>query len=378
MSTVTIRIAQLSDLAQLDEIEKHAFQTDRLSKRRLKHWITADNGLLHVAEQDEQLLGYALVLLHKGSVLARLYSLAVAQAARGKGIAKKLIQACELDASKQGRLYMRLEVAQHNLTAITLYQQLAYRTFAVYPDYYEDHQDALRMQKRLYYKPQNLTTPKVPWYQQTTEFTCGPAACMMAMAALSTKLKFSQTLELDLWREATTIFMTSGHGGCHPIGLALAVQKRGFNCEVYVNQTGTLFLDGVRKENKRQIIATVDNQFRLQALERQLPIHTAPFNYEQIQHWLNAGKMLVILISSYRIDGKKAPHWVTVSGIDDHCLYVHDPDPAADEHNQLACEYLPITRENFAKMSLFGKGKLRSLIVIDNQAGQDNQAEKLD
>ena len=36
--------------------------------------------------------------------------------------------------------------------------------------------------------------------------------------------------EMQLWREATTIFMAAGHGGCSGQGLALAATRRGFPC----------------------------------------------------------------------------------------------------------------------------------------------------
>ncbi|MCU4675808.1 GNAT family N-acetyltransferase/peptidase C39 family protein [Catenovulum sp. 2E275] len=364
MNQVIIRPACPSDLSQLNALEQTCFKTDRLSKRRLKHWISAANGILLVAEVAEQVQGYALLLLHKGSVLARLYSIAVHPEARGLGIAGQLINSIEQAASQFAKLYIRLEVAKQNETAIKLYQNLGYKVFDVYLDYYEDHQDALRMQKRLYYKPNKLTTPNVPWYQQTTEFTCGPAACMMAMSALCPTIEMGQALELDIWREATTIYMTSGHGGCHPIGLALAVEKRGFKCELYLNQSQTLFLDGVRNPHKREIMTTVDQQFRLLAEQTHLQIHQHNVSQEQLQSFLEQGKMLVILISSYRFDGKKAPHWVTISGVDDNCFYLHDPDPQDDDINHLACQYLPITKQDFAKMTVFGKGKLSSVLVI--------------
>jgi hypothetical protein len=51
---------------------------------------------------------------------------------------------------------------------------------------------------------------------------------MMAMKALDPAMELNRTLELRLWREATTIFMTSGHGGCGPYGLALSAYRRGF------------------------------------------------------------------------------------------------------------------------------------------------------
>lgn len=56
-----------------------------------------------VASSGPQLLGYGLVLLHSGTRLARLYSIAVAPAARGRGIAQRLITALEAAAEAEGR-----------------------------------------------------------------------------------------------------------------------------------------------------------------------------------------------------------------------------------------------------------------------------------
>ena len=47
----------------------------------------------------------------------------------------------------------------------------------------------------------------VPYYNQTTDFSCGPSSLLMAMKALDPKSDFSRTHELQLWREANTIFM---------------------------------------------------------------------------------------------------------------------------------------------------------------------------
>jgi hypothetical protein len=65
---------------------------------------------------------------------------------------------------------------------------------------------------------------RLPHYRQTTDFTCGPASLMMAMKTLAPQTKIDRGLELQLWREANTIFMgpSGGHGGCSALGLALA------------------------------------------------------------------------------------------------------------------------------------------------------------
>ena len=81
-----------------------------------------------------------------------------------------------------------------------------------------------------------------PYYQQTTDFTCGPAALLMTMAALDENFVLTQQAELDIWRTATTIFMTSGHGGTHPLGLALAAVQFGYRPQVFINHAIPLFL----------------------------------------------------------------------------------------------------------------------------------------
>ena len=68
---------------------------------------------------------------------------------------------------------------------------------------------------------------KVPHYRQTTDFTCGPAACLMAMTALDARRRMDQVEEIEIWREATTVHGPGAHGGCGALGLALALHQLG-------------------------------------------------------------------------------------------------------------------------------------------------------
>lgn len=366
-----IRPVNEDDLEALDDLEHASFETDRLSRRRLRHWIHARNREFMVAEIGGQLVGYGLVLFHGKTRLARLYSLAVAAETQGSGIGRKLLLTLESAAASRGRLFMRLEVAQDNQPAIRIYRSAGYVTFDTLHDYYADHRDALRMQKQIRYAPLSKTGHAMPWYQQTTGFTCGPASLMMAMATLDAKLQPTQELELDIWREATTIYMTSGHGGCHPIGLALAAQRRGFNAEVFINQTGPLFLEGVRNAEKKLLLTLVHQQFVEQAHEQGIAVRHADVSQQDIAHYIDQGAVVVVLISSYRLDRKKAPHWVTVTAIDNECLYVNDPDPSLEEQTGLDCEDLPIAREDFSRMSQFGQSKLRTAVIIRGRDSPD-------
>lgn len=362
---ILYRAATPDDVEALTAIEMAAFDHDRLNRRSFKRWIQAPHGILIVAELEGTAVGYGLVWCHKGTRLARLYSLGVRPDMRGRGIAIALLDRLEAAAASRGHFYMRLEVAEYNTPAIRLYEARGYRVFGEYSDYYEDHSDALRMQKLIQQVSITEIVRSTPWYQQSTEFTCGPAALMMAMASLDDNLTLNQELEIDLWREATTIFMTAGHGGCHPLGLAIAAVKRGFLAEVFINTDQPLFVEGVRSEHKKSILNLVHQQFLHQAQGLpQLEINYSELSQDQIQAWLEGGYAVVALISTYRLDGKKAPHWVTVTSIDERCLYVHDPD--LDQHQQLAldCQHLPIARDDFNAMTAFGSGRLRTAFAI--------------
>lgn len=393
------RVATDNDLNALVALENSCFEQDKLSKRSLRHWIRASHGILIVVEQvpaeqmpaeqvqvelveaeiheadqktthvlnnviSNDLVGYGLVWCHKGTRLARLYSLAVNPQWRGQNIATAILAKLEAASLQRNRYFLRLEVAKTNSSALRLYERLGYRVFGEYSDYYEDHSDAYRMQKQLLRKKPSDFHNATHWYQQTTEFTCGPAALMMAMNSINNELLMEQRLELDLWRESTTIFMTSGHGGCHPIGLANAAKKRGFDAKVFINQQTPLFIDGVRSLHKKHIMESVHQQFIDNAQALAVEIEFCDIDQQQLIQLLSDGYAIILLISTYRLDGKKAPHWVTVTGFDDLCFYVNDPD--LDDKFQLPidCQYLPISRENFDKMSMFGSGKLRTAVAI--------------
>jgi ribosomal protein S18 acetylase RimI-like enzyme len=362
--SIVIRPALLTDLNQLVALETRCFDTDQLSRRSFKHWITTEHRALLVADMEGALVGYILIIYHPGTRLARVYSLAVEPKHRGQGIAKLLMAAGEQAASDAGRLYLRLEVSVDNTSAIKLYEWLGYQKFGFYRDYYEDHKDALRYQKLIRRYHGTFQHRPMHWLRQTTPFTCGPASLMMAMHGLNRTYQPSEEEEISLWREATTIFMTSGHGGCHPIGLALAAKRRQFKVEVWVNQTSTLFIDSVRSEEKKRVVELVDNCFKRDAEQQDIKIHYANISQSDLIGAFKAGAIPLVLISTFQMDRKKAPHWVVMSGFDDDCLYMHDPDPEEIRQSELDCQFIPIAFEDFDRMSTFGKSRLRTAVII--------------
>src|SRR5690606_17696433 len=90
-----IRRARPADIAGLLALENASFATDRMGARQLRRHIDSSSAEFLVATDDAQVLGAALVFLRRRSAVARLYSIAVADAARGLGLGTRLLEAAE-------------------------------------------------------------------------------------------------------------------------------------------------------------------------------------------------------------------------------------------------------------------------------------------
>jgi hypothetical protein len=188
------------------------------------------------------------------------------------------------------------------------------------------------------------------------------------MKALETDLKIDRKLELRIWRESTSIFMTSGHGGCGPFGLGLSAYKRGFDIEIYVNGTTALFIDSVRDPRKKEIIRLVQEDQLEEIRELPIRVHYGVLSVHEIQRRFSAGSIPIVLISSYRIYHEKTPHWVVVTGFDERYIYVHDSFVDVDEGQTDSDSInMPILKRDFERMSRYGKAGQKAVIIVSGR-----------
>lgn len=359
-----LRNASIADLDALVDLENRCFELDRLSRRNFRYMLTKANAATLVEARNGKLLGYILVLFHAGTSLARMYSIAVDSEARGQGLGRILVEAAENSALERGCVYMRLEVRPDNIGAIELYRAMRYRQFGTFDDYYEDHADALRFEKLLVPHLQPDMVP-VPFYEQTLDFTCGPSALMMAMKAVDDRLELSRQTEIRIWRESTTVFMTAGHGGCGPHGLALSAYERGFDVDMYVKDDAPMFVDSVRSEEKKEVIRLVQAEFVKEVESSDIGLHYRKPSVYELRRMFDAGAVPVVLISSYRIYKEKFPHWVVVTGFDDRFIYVHDPFVDYETgKTRMDCINMPILQTEFDSMAKYGKTAQSAVLVI--------------
>ena len=358
-----IRTARASDIDALVAIENAVFTADRISRRSFRQLIERETAETLVADLEGGVGGYAMVLFRKGSGVARLYSIAVAPAHGGSGVGRALLEAAEDAAFENDRLLLRLEVRADNPRAIAVYERGGYRHIGREADYYADGMEALRYEKTLRGDTPVATT--VPFYEQSCDFTCGPCCLMMAKAYFEPTFHPDPVMEIRLWREATTVFMMSGPGGCEPFGLAVAGHEHGMSAEILVSFHGALFLQSVRSEEKRRVMELAQVDFRLRAEKYGIPVSYRAFGLDDIRAALARGKLAIVLVSGFLMFGKKVPHWVLAIGDDGDHIMIHDPW-IEDERGETVADAanIPVPYDIFMSMARFGGEHLRAAILL--------------
>ncbi|MFH7041789.1 peptidase C39 family protein [Paucibacter sp. JuS9] len=363
-----MRIARASqvDLDALAELEQAAFSGDRISPRSWQRLIASRSATVIVARAgnpDSNLLGAAVVLRRAKSSVARLYSIAVAGAAQGRGLSDRLLGEVVRTSRDSGAAVLRLETRVDNLAAQRLFQRHGFSALDRRSGYYEDGADALRFQKSLWDRGRasKAVALKAPFYGQTLDFTCGPCALLMAMAALNPRTVLDRAAEIRLWREATTVFMAAGHGGCGPFGLALAAVQRGFAATVYAPAGQAMFIESVRDPRKKDVIALVEADCRAELAATQAELVTAPLSPQRLAEHLRQGGVPLVLISLWRLHGEKGPHWVVVTGFDGHVFRILDPMAAPPPGSDPG---ISVSVEEFKRMARYGRRRQGAAVII--------------
>jgi ribosomal protein S18 acetylase RimI-like enzyme len=360
---VEIRKAVRADLDALVELEHGVFTTDHLSRRSLLRMLRSPTAEVLVADDAGRLAGTAIVLFRPKSSVARLYSIAVAPHMGGRGIGPMLLHAAEAAAIARDSTAMRLEVHETNAPAIARYRKSCYREFGRHKRYYEDGGDALRFEKRLNALPDPKEAPR--YFHQSTEFTCGPACVMMALAWANPAFRPAPAFEFQLWREATTIFMASGPGGCEVYGLAVALRRHGLLPEIHVSHDGPYFLSSVKSADNRRVMEVTQAQFRREARALDIPTHLTPVNESALMRAFDDGRVAIVLVSGYQLVRRGQPHWVFAFGRDGRHIFLHDPAAIRDDHGRaIAPETYAVPWPAFERLTHLGRDRLSAAILV--------------
>ncbi|MGP0095067.1 MAG: peptidase C39 family protein [Xanthobacteraceae bacterium] len=361
---VQVRRGGYADLRALLDLENEVFHTDRLSRQSLRRFLASPNAELMVAEVDGRLAGYALVLFRSRASTGRLYSIAISPSCGRRGVGKALLAAAEQAALARHCTFLRLEVHENNAAAIALYRQAGYRQFGRHEAYYGDSGAALRLQKRLYPVPSKRQS-QPPYFHQTTEFTCGPACLLMALAWADPALRPDPAFEFKLWREATTIFMSGGPGGCEPYGLAVTLRRHGLVPEIYVSHPGPYFVDTVQAEEKRRVMRIAQAEFRREAHELGISTYLKPLGESGLIDAFDSGAVAIVMVAGDHMFRRRLPHWVFAFAHEGRAILVHDPAAGPNDQGEVvAPETYAMPSSTFERMTRCGVHKLQASILV--------------
>lgn len=360
--SISLRAATSTDIPALLDLETAAFTGDRISPRSWSRLIASASATVMIAFGASRIVGASVLLRRARTSVARLYSIAVVPAARGRGVASGLLHDAIERARAMGSSVLRLETRIDNRAAQSLFAQHGFTEFDRRPAYYQDGAEAIRLQKSLW-RPGRAARGvalSAPFYGQTLEFTCGPCALLMAMAALDRSTVIDRTAEIRVWREATTVFMAAGHGGCGPFGLALAAVRRGFNATVYAPPGATLFIDSVRDPRKKAVIELVEADFRAEIGTTDTEIVESPVSPERMAEHLRDGGVPIVLISLWRLHGENGAHWVKVTGFDGAVFRILDPmsEPADGDPG------VAVSVDEFRRITRYGRRRQTAAVIL--------------
>jgi hypothetical protein len=155
---------------------------------------------------------------------------------------------------------------------------------------------------------------------------------MMALAWADQAFKPEPAMEFSLWREATTIFMGSGLGGCEPYGMAVALKRHGLTPDIYASRPGPYFLDTVKGADKRRVMQLTQTEFHREARAQNIPSHLTPVSESVLMQAFDAGSVAIVLVSGYHMVPRGRPHWIFAFGREGRHILMHDPAAIRDEH----------------------------------------------
>lgn len=193
----------------------------------------------------------------------------------------------------------------------------------------------------------------IPLYRQRRNYTCGPSSLMMVMSALDERYQPSPKAELELWREATTI-----HGGCGPVGLALALKRRGFAAVVVVSHGGVFLEARASRTEEMEAIRILQERDLVEAKERGVQVYVGNYSLDDLSNWMAEGWYPIVMIS-IEFEGKTVTHWVVITGVDTDYVFFNDPlkDQAQGD------DATRVDHTTFADMNEFGPKREKAVVL---------------
>ncbi len=206
---------------------------------------------------------------------------------------------------------------------------------------------------------------RLPYYNQTTDFSCGAASLLMAMRGLDKEIPFDRVHELQVWREANTVYMGAGHAGSSPYGIALAAWRRGFHAEIWVSHKGAVLLDYQKKPEWRKAGKLMQEADEASVRELGMPVEKRSWDVADLAQARAEGAVPIVLVSTKAFHGDNTPHWVVFADSDETRVYINDPWISRNKGQTAKFQTgRAATHAAFMNMAKYGPRNERAVVLI--------------
>lgn len=162
------------------------------------------------------------------------------------------------------------------------------------------------------------------YYAQTTLFTCGAVAALIAAEGSAAggfaAEQSHRDVEVGFWRRA------SNYPACEPIGLAVALHEylRDARIEVALDTDGPALLEGFEGFD-HSFRAELQADSLRQAGESGIPVRRDRVAIAEIVERVEDGEQALLLIDEEPMHGETGPHWIVAHARVGDALVVEDP-----------------------------------------------------
>ncbi len=170
----------------------------------------------------------------------------------------------------------------------------------------------------------------VPYYAQSSEFSCGPACVLMVMKHFDPTLNLSRELEFEVWRQCNMI----GIKGADPYGLSVPLMDAGYEVRLITQRRRTVDYKPWKRrllryfsseEIELSLFGMKENERR--AVNRRLPVTYKRPVVEDVIRRVRVGFVPIALVHMGVVHSLNIPHWVVVADADGENVVFNDPYP---------------------------------------------------
>ena len=152
VSDTEIINASKENIDELIIIERESFKTNRLTDKKFTYFIKSqakNTSIFLIIKSNNIIAGYIICSINKINKSSRIYSLAIGELFRERGLGRLLMDTVINTIKNTEVKKIFLEVSTKNQVAIGLYKTLGFETIKTLLDYYEDGSDAYKMMLKL-------------------------------------------------------------------------------------------------------------------------------------------------------------------------------------------------------------------------------------